>query len=141
VLLCLEFVVASIFCYFLTLATSFCNLYILPASVTNLLYISHRKSSKIQQCVKISFHIYMKLNMFRPHTTHHQEPKTALAASGLHTWRVVGRVVAGRCQSPATTRPTACWPLIPKFAGSHPAEVVGFYRAKKSSARLPSEEK
>ena len=24
----------------------------------------------------------------------------------LHTWRVVGRVVAGRCQCPATTRPT-----------------------------------
>jgi hypothetical protein len=23
-------------------------------------------------------------------TTHHQEPKTALAASGLHTWKVVG---------------------------------------------------
>jgi hypothetical protein len=27
---------------------------------------------------------------------HNQEPKTALAASGLHTWKVVGRVVAGR---------------------------------------------
>jgi hypothetical protein len=24
----------------------------------------------------------------------------------LHTWRIVGRVVAGRCQRPATTRPT-----------------------------------
>ena len=33
----------------------------------------------------------------------------------------------------------ACWPLVPKFAGSNPAEVVGFFRAKKSSARLPSE--
>ena len=29
----------------------------------------------------------------------------------------------------------ACWPLVPKFAGSNPAE------AKKSSARLPSEGK
>ena len=29
-------------------------------------------------------------------TVHHQEPKTALAASDLHTWKVVGRVVAGR---------------------------------------------
>jgi hypothetical protein len=28
------------------------------------------------------FHTYMKLNMFRRHTDHHQEPKTALAASG-----------------------------------------------------------
>jgi len=27
---------------------------------------------------------------------HNQKPKTALAASGLHTWKVVGRVVAGR---------------------------------------------
>ena len=32
----------------------------------------------------------------------------------------------------------ACWPLIPKFAGSNPARAVGFFRAKKSSARLPS---
>jgi hypothetical protein len=35
----------------------------------------------------------------------------------------------------------ASWPLVPKFAGSNPAEVVGFFRAKKSSARLPSEGK
>ena len=35
----------------------------------------------------------------------------------------------------------ACWPLIPKFAGSNPAEAVGFLGAKKSSARLPSEGK
>ena len=25
----------------------------------------------------------------------------------------------------------ACWPLVPKFAGSKPAEAVGFLRAKK----------
>ena len=24
----------------------------------------------------------------------------------------------------------ACWPLVPKFAGSNPAEAVGFFRAK-----------
>ena len=35
----------------------------------------------------------------------------------------------------------ARWPLVPKFAGSNPAEAVGFFRAKKSSARLPSEGK
>jgi len=35
----------------------------------------------------------------------------------------------------------ACWPLVPKFAGSNPAEAIGFLRAKKSSARLPSEGK
>ena len=33
----------------------------------------------------------------------------------------------------------ACWPLVPKFAGSNPAEAVGFFRAKKSSARLLSD--
>ena len=33
------------------------------------------------------------------------------------------------------------WPLVPKFAGSNPAEAFGFFRAKKSSARLPSEGK
>ena len=35
----------------------------------------------------------------------------------------------------------ACWPLVPKFAGSNQAQAVGFLRAKKSSARLPSEGK
>ena len=35
----------------------------------------------------------------------------------------------------------ACWPLVPKFAGSNPAEAVGFLARKKSSARLPSERK
>ena len=35
----------------------------------------------------------------------------------------------------------ACWPLVPKFAGSNPAVALGLLRAKKSSARLPSEGK
>ena len=35
----------------------------------------------------------------------------------------------------------ACWPLVPKFAGSNPAEAIRFLRAKKSSACLPSEGK
>ena len=26
----------------------------------------------------------------------------------------------------------SCWPLVPKFAGSNPAEAVGFLRAKKN---------
>jgi len=28
-------------------------------------YNSHRKSNKMQQCIKVSYYIYMKLNMFR----------------------------------------------------------------------------
>jgi hypothetical protein len=37
----------------------------------------------MQQCIKILlFHIYVKLNMFRRHIAHHQEPKTALVTSG-----------------------------------------------------------
>jgi len=36
----------------------------------------------------------------------------------------------------------ACWPLVPEFAGSNQAEVVGFFgHLKKSSACLPSEGK
>jgi hypothetical protein len=35
----------------------------------------------------------------------------------------------------------ACWPLVPKFAGLNPAETLGIFRAKKSSARFPSEKK
>jgi hypothetical protein len=30
----------------------------------------------------------------------------------------------------------ACWPLVPKFAGSNPAESVGFLRAKKILSTL-----
>ena len=29
----------------------------------------------------------------------------------------------------------ACWPLVPKFAGSHPAEAVGFLGRKKIPQR------
>jgi hypothetical protein len=35
----------------------------------------------------------------------------------------------------------ACWPLVPKFAGSNLAEAVGFLRAKKTLACLSSEGK
>ena len=35
----------------------------------------------------------------------------------------------------------ACCPFVLKFAGSNPAEAVGFFRAKTSLARLPSEGK
>jgi hypothetical protein len=35
----------------------------------------------------------------------------------------------------------ACWPLEPKFVDSNLAKTVRFFRAKKSSARLPSEGK
>ena len=35
----------------------------------------------------------------------------------------------------------ACWPSVPKFAGSHQAEAVGFLGRKNSSACLPSEGK
>jgi len=49
----------------------------------NVIKIHKEKCNKMQQCIKILlFHIYMKLNMFWRHTAHHQEPKTALAASG-----------------------------------------------------------
>jgi hypothetical protein len=33
------------------------------------------------------------------------------------------------------------WPLVPTLKGSNAAEAVGFFRARKSSARLPSEGK
>ena len=28
----------------------------------------------------------------------------------------------------------ACWPSVPKFAGSNPAEAIGFFRAKKKNS-------
>jgi hypothetical protein len=32
----------------------------------------------------------------------------------------------------------ACWPLVPKFAGSDPAEAVGHFMAKKKILSTPS---
>ena len=32
----------------------------------------------------------------------------------------------------------ACWPLIPKFAGSNPAEAVGFLKGDKKILSTPS---
>jgi hypothetical protein len=59
-------------------------------------FISHsvhtEKSNKMQRFIKIYYSIFIwSLTCFGRHTAHHQEPKTALAASGLHTWKVVGR--------------------------------------------------
>jgi hypothetical protein len=58
----------------------------------------------MQQYIKIYYSIFIwNSTCFGRHSAHHQEPKTALAASGLHTWKVVGRVVAGRCQAEPET--------------------------------------
>jgi hypothetical protein len=46
-----------------------------------------------------------------------------------------------RCSSSFGGLEVACWPLVPTFVGSNPAEAVGFFRAKISPARLPSEGK
>ena len=53
----------------------------------------------------------------------------------------VWNTIWGRWNSGFGGLGVACWPLVPKFAGSNPAEAVGFLGAKKSSARLPSEGK
>jgi hypothetical protein len=45
--------------------------------------IHKEKSNKMQQCIKLFlFHIYTSSTCFGRHTAHHQEPKTALTASG-----------------------------------------------------------
>jgi hypothetical protein len=41
-----------------------------------------KKSNKMQQCTKIYFIFIWSSTCFGRHTAHHQEPKTALAASG-----------------------------------------------------------
>jgi len=54
----------------------------------------------MQQCTKIYYSIFIwSSTCFGGHTAYYQRPETALAASGLHTWNVAGRVVAGRCQA------------------------------------------
>jgi len=45
-------------------------------------YNSYKKSNKMQQCIKIYFIFIWSSTCFGWHTAHHQEPKTALRASG-----------------------------------------------------------
>jgi len=61
-----------------------------------------------------------------------------LSAANL-TWTGVGSNVGlcdetpetnGRDHSGFDGLDIACWPLVPKFAGSHPAEAVGFLGRK-----------
>jgi len=91
--------------------------------------IHTEKSNKMQQCIKIYYSIFIwSSTCFGRHTAHRQEPKTALAASGLHTWKVVGRVIAGCCQAenlwysawqrPVTTRPTTFHVCKPEAASA-----------------------
>jgi hypothetical protein len=61
--------------------------------------------------------------------------------SVVHTNVVSITVILTAVRSAFGCLEAACWPLVPKFAGSHPAEAVGFLGRKKSSARLPSEGK
>jgi len=61
--------------------------------------INHKEDpTRCNSVSKFYFIFIWSLICFERHTAHHQEPKTALAASGFHTWRVVRRVVAGRWQ-------------------------------------------
>jgi len=62
--------------------------------------IRKKKSNKMQQFVKILlFNIYMKLNMFRAtHRLSTWSLKLHWQPLVFHTWKVVGRVVGGRCQ-------------------------------------------
>jgi len=45
-------------------------------------YNSYKKSNKMHQCITIYFIFIKSSTCFGRHTAHHQEPKTALAASG-----------------------------------------------------------
>jgi hypothetical protein len=62
--------------------------------------IHAEKSNKMQQYQNLLFHIYMKLNMFR--ATHGPASGAKNCNSGLWfciiQWKVIGHVVAGRCQ-------------------------------------------
>ena len=58
-------------------------------------------SNKMQQCIKILlFHIYMKLKMFWGDTPSIiRSLKLQWQPLVFHTWKVVGRVLGGRCQA------------------------------------------
>ena len=82
----------------------------------------YRKSNNMQQFIKIYFIFVWSSTCFGRHNAHHQEPKTALAASVFFIipWKVVGRLAGGRCQAhcawhrPPATRPTTFHGIMKK---------------------------
>jgi hypothetical protein len=71
---------------------------------------------------------------FLPDRSHFHKFTATSSPAGLRLPPILGSSGFGGLED-------ACWPLVPKFAGSNPAEDVGFFRAKKSPAHLPSEGK
>jgi len=62
--------------------------------------IHTEKSNKTRQCIKIYYSIFIwSSTCFGQHIAHHQEPKTALAASGFAYVEGCWTVVAGCCQA------------------------------------------
>jgi hypothetical protein len=57
--------------------------------------------------------------MFRAHSAHHLDVNQISRS----TYYYVGRCGFGGLE-------VVCWPLVPKFAGSHPAKTVGFLGQK-----------
>ena len=62
-----------------------------------------------------------------------------MTGRGLTAWAIAQPLEAKGDFKAASV--VACCRLVPKFANSNPAEAVGFFRAKKFSARLLSEGK
>ena len=75
--------------------------------------------------------VYCQLDMFRAYTPIFRSN----GCYNLFTYTAYGVLIGfGGLE-------VACRPLVPKFAGSNPAEAFAFFRAKKSSVRLPSDGK
>ena len=106
------------------------------SELQQMLYPVHtEKSSKIQQCTKFYHSIFIwSSTCFGRHTVHHQEPKTALAASGFsyvrgcwtcrwwtwqrlpttcpttfHVWKTRGCQCSFRLLMMAGVSPETCW--------------------------------
>jgi hypothetical protein len=96
--------------------------------------IHTEKSNKMQHCIKIYYSIFMwSSTCFGQHTAHNQEPKTALAASGLymlsvssnHTSNILPCIQTRGCQCSfrflimGGVSPETCW-------ASHKYGIINF---------------
>ena len=68
-------------------ATQYFSMFVDPCIIVQFI---QKKSNNMQQCIKLYYSIFIwSSTCFGRHTAHHQEPKTALVASGLPTRKVV----------------------------------------------------
>ena len=92
---------------------------------------AHQKHNlNIRHSERCFLRIYFELTTV--HCSRAMHRPTLLNYAATLAWREANTFLAVELLSGFGGLEVACWPLVPKFAGSNPAEAVGFLRVNKN---------